>query len=83
MLEGMGSPNPGTKEFDTALKLGWTVWNAVVKADMAALGLEQPGHQEEKAAFAAAIGPVEANFFAGLEGEGGVLQQLWPLRVGK
>ena len=34
VLSEMGCPVPGSKEFDDALKVGWTIWNAVVKADV-------------------------------------------------
>lgn len=33
VFRSMGNPKPKTKEFDSALKLGWTIWNATVKAD--------------------------------------------------
>lgn len=34
LLKEMGDPDPRTKEFESAMKLGWTVWNAVVKSDV-------------------------------------------------
>lgn len=33
VLEQMGSPEPGSVEFESLLRLGWIIWNAVVKND--------------------------------------------------
>ena len=34
ILEGMGHPDPGTAEFDSVVKIGWTVWNAIISNDV-------------------------------------------------
>jgi hypothetical protein len=34
LLSELGYPDPKTPEFDHVLKIGWSVWNAVVKNDL-------------------------------------------------
>lgn len=34
LLEVMGYPDPGTRGFDSALKLGWLIWNTVIQSDV-------------------------------------------------